>query len=237
MSHSSAPLILLRNAEVFAPEALGRRQLLLGGGRILSIGTESEPVPSGMPLEVIDCDGLRLVPGFIDGHVHVTGGGGEGGIRDARAAAAAVGATRVGGVTSVIGLLGTDDVARGGPRDLVATVNGLARAGPVARGRTLRRLPPAAGDADRQRCAAIWSSSIALIGAGRSGAQRSSLQPADARRTAAAWRRMSHVAGLMSWQGRHRAPAPGRWRARARSGAARAGRQRDCRHACSSRRM
>ena len=131
MSHSSAPLILLRNAEVFAPEALGRRQLLLGGGRILSIGTESEPVPRGMPLEVIDCDGLRLVPGFIDGHVHVTGGGGEGGFAT-RVPPLPLSRYTVGGITSVIGLLGTDDVARG-PRELVATVMALREQGLSAR--------------------------------------------------------------------------------------------------------
>ncbi len=142
MSHSSAPLILLRNAEVFAPEALGRRQLLLGGGRILSIGTESEPVPSGMPLEVIDCDGLRLVPGFIDGHVHVTGGGGEGGFAT-RVPPLPLSRYTVGGITSVIGLLGTDDVARG-PRELVATVMALREQGLSAWGHCGGyHLPPA----------------------------------------------------------------------------------------------
>ena len=30
-------------------------------------------------MEVIDCKGMRAIPGYIDQHVHITGGGGEGG--------------------------------------------------------------------------------------------------------------------------------------------------------------
>jgi beta-aspartyl-dipeptidase (metallo-type) len=127
MSRSSAPLILLRNADVFAPEPLGRRQLLLGGGRILWIGAESDPTPIGLPLEVVDLAGARLLPGFIDGHVHVTGGGGEGGFAT-RVPPLPLSRYTAGGITTVIGLLGTDDVARG-PRDLVATLLGLREQG------------------------------------------------------------------------------------------------------------
>ena len=31
----TAPLLLLRNADVYAPDALGRRHLLIGGGKLL----------------------------------------------------------------------------------------------------------------------------------------------------------------------------------------------------------
>ena len=84
-------LVLLRNADVFAPEALGRRDLLVGGGKILWIGAPGTDVlPEAIDGQVLDLDGRRLVPGFIDGHVHVTGGGGEAGFADPRAAGAAV---------------------------------------------------------------------------------------------------------------------------------------------------
>lgn len=135
-------MLLLRNAEVFAPEALGRQQLLVGGGRILWMGRESEPAPVGVPLEVVDLDGLRLIPGFIDGHVHVTGGGGEGGFAT-RVPPLPLSRYTAGGITTVIGLLGTDDVARG-PRELVATLLALREQGLSAWGHCGGyHLPPA----------------------------------------------------------------------------------------------
>lgn len=123
----SAALVLLRNAELYAPEALGRRQLLLGGGRVLWIGGEHEAAPSGLPLEVVDLQGGRVIPGLIDGHVHVTGGGGEGGFAS-RVPALPLSRYTLGGVTTVIGLLGTDDVARS-TRELVAGVMALREEG------------------------------------------------------------------------------------------------------------
>lgn len=122
-------LLYIKDAEVFAPEALGRRDLLVGGGRVLWLGQGPLDLPQALRADtrVIDLAGRRLIPGLIDGHVHVTGGGGEAGF-----------ATRVppqplsrfssAGVTTVLGLLGTDDVARG-PRELLATLYGLREQG------------------------------------------------------------------------------------------------------------
>jgi beta-aspartyl-dipeptidase (metallo-type) len=121
------PLVLLRNADVFAPEPLGRRQLLLGGGRILWIGAADAPAPSGLDCDVVDLDGRRLIPGLIDGHVHVTGGGGEGGFAS-RVPALPLSRYTRGGITTVIGLLGTDDAARG-TRELIANVMALREQG------------------------------------------------------------------------------------------------------------
>ena len=67
---------LITNARVFAPEDLGTRHVLVGGGRILAVS--DEPLAVG-GVATIDLEGRRLVPGFIDGHAHVTGGGGENG--------------------------------------------------------------------------------------------------------------------------------------------------------------
>ena len=78
-SAASPTLTLIRNASVFTPEALGLRQLLVGGGKILWIGSLDDPAPAVLGLDVIDMAGKRLIPGLIDGHAHVTGGGGEGG--------------------------------------------------------------------------------------------------------------------------------------------------------------
>ncbi|MEZ5463268.1 beta-aspartyl-peptidase [Dokdonella sp.] len=120
-------MILLRNAEVFAPEPLGRRHLLIGGGRILAVLAADADAPHVMPIEVIDLDGARLLPGFIDGHVHVTGGGGEGGFAT-RISPLPLSRYTHSGVTSVIGLLGTDDCARS-TRELVASLLALREQG------------------------------------------------------------------------------------------------------------
>ena len=105
------PMILLRNADVFAPAAIGRRNLLIGGGRILAISTSPIEAPLGVAVESIDLQGRRLLPGFIDGHVHVSGGGGEAGFAT-RVPAPLLSRYTMAGVTSVVGLLGTDDATR-----------------------------------------------------------------------------------------------------------------------------
>lgn len=119
--------LLLRNAEVFAPEARGLQDLLIAGGRILWMGTGPMDLPAALGAEVVDLNGRWLIPGLIDGHVHVTGGGGEAGFASRVPPPMLSRYTRA-GVTTVVGLLGTDDVARG-PRELVATVRALREEG------------------------------------------------------------------------------------------------------------
>jgi beta-aspartyl-dipeptidase (metallo-type) len=120
-----APLILLRNADVFAPEPLGLRDLLVGGGRILRIGPLAGDL--GVEAEAVDLEGRRVIPGLIDCHAHLTGGGGEAGAHT-RVPPVALSRFTLAGVTSVVGTLGTDCSTRT-MRDLVATVNGLRNLG------------------------------------------------------------------------------------------------------------
>ncbi len=124
-------MLLLRNADVFAPRPQGVCDLLLGGGKVLWIGRTGElgelPAPLRAPLETRDLAGRRLIPGLIDGHVHITGGGGEAGFRT-RVPPVPLTRFTTAGVTTVVGLLGTDDVARG-TKDLVATVHALREEG------------------------------------------------------------------------------------------------------------
>jgi beta-aspartyl-dipeptidase (metallo-type) len=124
-------VLLLRNADVHAPRPLGRQSLLLGGGKVLWMGpgTQLPALPGALNAVIteIDLDGLRLVPGLIDAHVHVTGGGGEAGFRTRVPAVPLSRYTRA-GVTTVVGLLGTDDVTRG-PRELLATIYALREEG------------------------------------------------------------------------------------------------------------
>jgi len=110
MPIDAAPLDLLVDAEVYAPEPLGRCCVLVGGGRILHVSRE-RPALSGVPVREFDLRGSALVPGLVDAHVHVTGGGGEAGAHTA-APAPALSAYATAGVTTVVGLLGTDDETR-----------------------------------------------------------------------------------------------------------------------------
>lgn len=73
--------------------------------------------------EVIDLKGARVVPGLVDAHVHVTGGGGESGPAS-RVPRVALSELARGGVTSCIGVLGTDGTTRT-VAELVATTLAL----------------------------------------------------------------------------------------------------------------
>lgn len=122
-------ITLLKNADVYAPQPLGKQHLLVGGGRILWMGSDAIdlPVPLRKISTTIDAAGLRLVPGLIDGHVHVTGGGGEAGFRT-RVPPVPLTRFTTAGISTVVGLLGTDDVARG-PSELLATLYALREEG------------------------------------------------------------------------------------------------------------
>ena len=104
-------MILIRNGEVFGPRAMGRCDILTGGGKILAI--EKSIPPAGLPgaVEIIDARGLAVVPGFVDGHQHFTGGGGEGGFHT-RTPEMQLSMNTSNGVTTAVGLLGTDALTR-----------------------------------------------------------------------------------------------------------------------------
>jgi beta-aspartyl-dipeptidase (metallo-type) len=101
---------LLRNCQVYAPEPLGRKDILIAGETIIAIGDDLG-VPVGVEVEIIDMEGMYVVPGFIDGHVHVAGAGGEGG-PTTRTPEMMLSHFIKGGVTSVVGCLGTDGFTR-----------------------------------------------------------------------------------------------------------------------------
>src|SRR5699024_8762235 len=69
-------------------------------------------------------------PGFVDQHVHLTGGGGEGSFHT-RAPEARLSELIAGGVTTVVGLLGTDGITRS-VENLLAKVKALREEGITA---------------------------------------------------------------------------------------------------------
>lgn len=101
---------LLKNAHVIAPEDLGVKDILVAGEKIAMIG-EGLSLPAVYDCEVVDCEGNYVVPGFIDSHVHLIGGGGEGGYAT-RTPEIQLTDITTSGVTTVLGLLGTDGVTR-----------------------------------------------------------------------------------------------------------------------------
>jgi beta-aspartyl-dipeptidase (metallo-type) len=115
-------MIILRRAEVYAPEPLGRQDILVAGGEIIAIAPELPSLPATLAADM-DLGGLRVIPGLIDGHVHLTGGGGEAGPHT-RVPPLTLTALTTGGITTAIGVLGTDDAVRT-TAELVAVARGL----------------------------------------------------------------------------------------------------------------
>jgi beta-aspartyl-dipeptidase (metallo-type) len=103
-------MILFQQSDLFAPESRGRRDVLLAGTRVVALG-ETLKVPGDWPVEVVSAKGLRMIPGLIDAHVHITGGGGEGGPAT-RTPELRLAQLRDAAITTVIGCLGTDGFTR-----------------------------------------------------------------------------------------------------------------------------
>lgn len=120
-------LELLLNADVHAPEPLGRLNLLVASGRIAWIGAERPTLSPALGVVERDLEGLRLIPGLVDCHVHLTGGGGEAGAHT-RVPPVPLSRFTLGGVTTVVGVLGTDDATRH-PAELVSVVHALRNEG------------------------------------------------------------------------------------------------------------
>ncbi len=104
-------ITLIRDGEVFAPEPLGRKDILLAGGAVAAVAEPGSFRVEGLEVEVVDAAGKRVLPGLIDPHVHILGGGGEGGPAT-RAPEIRVEDIVASGVTTVVGCLGTDGVTR-----------------------------------------------------------------------------------------------------------------------------
>jgi len=101
---------LLKNVECYTPDFIGIQDILIAVDKIAMIkpGIAWENIPD---THVFDCTGKIACPGFLDQHLHITGGGGEQGpgsiiapIRFDKIIAA--------GVTTVVGVLGADAVGK-----------------------------------------------------------------------------------------------------------------------------
>lgn len=102
-------MILIKNANVFAPEHLGQKDLLVGGGKVLAISDKIEN--SSAFTNTWDAEGKILTPGFIDQHLHIIGAGGKHGFSSMTPEIKMTELVAC-GTTTVVGLLGTDGSTR-----------------------------------------------------------------------------------------------------------------------------
>ncbi|MBZ2174001.1 beta-aspartyl-peptidase [Schnuerera sp. xch1] len=118
-------MILIKNIEVYSPKNIGIKDVLITNGRITLIDKEIEQFNRN--IKIIDGTGKKLIPGLIDNHVHITGGGGEGSFKT-RVPEITLSKLIQGGITTVVGLLGTDSTTRS-IENLVAKAKALKEEG------------------------------------------------------------------------------------------------------------
>ncbi|MBO0460296.1 beta-aspartyl-peptidase [Enterococcus sp. DIV1298c] len=109
---------LIRQIDVYAPEYLGKKDVLVAGNKIVALEERLSGGYEELNVEEISGDGKILTPGFIDAHFHILGGGGEGGYHN-RTPEVTLSQLTTAGVTTVVGCIGTD----GEGRDMTALIS------------------------------------------------------------------------------------------------------------------
>jgi len=104
-------ITLIEGGEVFSPNPLGEKNILILGNQIAAITEPGQIKIEGIPVNIIDASDKIIIPGLIDSHVHILGGGGEGG-PSTRAPEITIEEIISSGVTTIIGCLGTDGTTR-----------------------------------------------------------------------------------------------------------------------------
>lgn len=118
-------MILIKNIDIYSPKHLGKKDVLICGEKIILIEKNIEF--KNDKVNIIDGSNKILVPGFIDQHVHITGGGGEGSFKT-RVPEIMLSKLTSSGITTVVGLLGTDATTRN-VENLVSKAKGLKEEG------------------------------------------------------------------------------------------------------------
>jgi beta-aspartyl-dipeptidase (metallo-type) len=109
-------MMLIKNATIYDPAFCESRNMSVAGGKIIGFLSDEEATKMEELLVmvnglVIDASNCIVTPGFVDIHVHLTGGGGEMSFAS-RTPEANVSDLILGGCTTVVGVLGTDYITR-----------------------------------------------------------------------------------------------------------------------------
>lgn len=123
-------MLLIKNGQIYSHQYLGEKDILVINGKIAKIGENIEAENLFPGIRVIDAKGKKIVPGFIDPHVHITGGGGEASFKTRVPEIMLSNLTRA-GITTVVGLLGTDGTTRS-MENVVAKAKALKEEGITA---------------------------------------------------------------------------------------------------------
>lgn len=118
---------IIKGCNVYAPKNIGVRDVLVTGGKIEGIYDELNIQNDSLNVEIIDGVNKLLFPGFIDCHVHIIGGGGEGGY-NTRTPEIQLSRLTEAGITTVVGCIGTDCVCRN-LKSLIAKVKAIKEDG------------------------------------------------------------------------------------------------------------
>ncbi len=102
---------LVQGGLIFGPEPGGQKDILISGDKVIAVADPGSIRWEGLSVEVVEASGRMVCPGLIDPHVHILGGGGEGGPAT-RAPEIFLEDIIASGVTTVIGCLGTDGITR-----------------------------------------------------------------------------------------------------------------------------
>ena len=125
-----ANAILIHNANLYAPTPRGIQDILIVNGSVVKIAPHIDAAPIELPLQVIDAAERMVIPGYVDQHVHIIGGGGESGFYS-RTPEIMLSNLTTAGFTTVIGVIGTDCTIRH-PETMLAKARGLTQEGITA---------------------------------------------------------------------------------------------------------
>ena len=104
-------MLLIRNANVYSPAPMGRKDVLIEGDKVIKIADRIAGDYSELNVKTVEAEGKTLVPGFVDQHVHVIGAGGEAGFAT-RTPEMQISNIVKHGITTIVALHGTDGTAR-----------------------------------------------------------------------------------------------------------------------------
>ncbi len=121
-------ITLISQGAVYNPEYIGVKDILVMGEKIVAIKDKIDTaVFSEFTIQIINAKGKKVIPGLIDAHVHIAGAGGEGG-PSTRTPEMQLSQMLAGGITSIVGCLGTDGITRS-PDSVLMKVKSLKAEG------------------------------------------------------------------------------------------------------------